>query len=54
MICFDKYMNTVERNREKRRIKEMTGDFNFIQGLSVENLIQGQFPKIPYSYARVA
>ena len=54
MICFEKYMNTVERNREKRRIKEMTEDFNFIQGLSVENLIQGQLPKIPYSYARVA
>ena len=54
MICFEKYMNTVERNREKRKIKEMTESFNFIQGLSVENLIQGQLPKIPYSYARVA
>ena len=54
MICFDQYMNTVERNREKRRIKEITGGFDFIQGLSVENLINGQLPKIPYPYAHVA
>lgn len=47
MICFDKYMNTVENNREKKLIKEMSRDFNFIQGLSVENLIEGKKPYLP-------
>lgn len=47
LICFEKYMNTVEKNREKKRIKEMTGDFNFIQGLSVEDMIAGTMPDIP-------
>ena len=46
-ICFEKYMNTVERNREKKRLKDMTGEFNFIQGLSIEKLIQGELPNIP-------
>lgn len=47
LICFEKYMNTVKNNREKKRIKEMTGDFNFIQGLSVEDVIAGIMPDIP-------
>ncbi len=47
MICFDKYMQTVENNREKKRVKEITGDFDFIQGLSVENLIRGEKPNLP-------
>ena len=46
-ICFEKYMNTVEKNREKKRLKDMTGEFNFIQGLSIEKLIQGELPNIP-------
>ena len=46
-ICFDKYMKTVENNREKKRLKDMTGDFNFIQGLSIENLIDGNRPRLP-------
>ncbi len=48
MICFDRYMQTVENNREKGRVKHMQGDFNFIQGLSVESLIKGKMPNIPY------
>ena len=51
-ICFERYMETVERNREKKRIKDMTGEFNFIQGLSVERLIEGDMPVIP-GYMRV-
>lgn len=47
MICFDKYMQTVENNREKGQIRDMTGTFNFIQGLSVENLLGGKLPYIP-------
>jgi len=47
LICFERYMNTVENNREKKRIKDWTGEFNFIQGLSVEDLIKGKLPNIP-------
>lgn len=46
-ICFEKYMNTVENNREKKTIKDWTGEFNFIQGLSVERIINGEMPNIP-------
>ena len=46
-ICFEKYMTTVENNREKKRLKDITGDFNFIQGLSVEGLIDGSRPRLP-------
>jgi len=47
MICFDKYMKTVENNREKKRVKEITGDFDFIQGLSIEDLMQGKMLNLP-------
>ena len=47
MICFEKYMNTVERNREKKLVEEMSKHFNFIQGLSVEDLIAGKRPFLP-------
>ena len=47
MVCFGKYMQTVENNREKGWIKDMMGNFNFIQGLSVEKLIEGELPNIP-------
>ena len=46
-ICFDKYMQTVENNREKGKIKDVTGEFNFIQGFSVEQVINGEQPKLP-------
>ncbi|MDE0309199.1 MAG: DNA methyltransferase [Acidiferrobacterales bacterium] len=47
LICFEKYMRTVENNREKNLIRDMQGEFNFIQGLSVENLIEGNQPRLP-------
>ena len=47
LICFEKYMRTVDNNREKRRVKHMEGDFNFIQGLSVEDLVNGKMPNLP-------
>ncbi|MCY4226363.1 MAG: hypothetical protein OXF20_01455 [Gammaproteobacteria bacterium] len=48
MVCFEKYMNTVENNREKLYVEDWeTGKYNFIQGLSVEDLIKGKMPKIP-------
>lgn len=46
-VCFDQYMQTVKNNREKRRIKSWGGDFDFIQGLSIESIINGERPKIP-------
>lgn len=51
-ICFEKYMNTVEKNRERGLIHDYMGSFNFIQGLSVEELIRGHRPRIPpYTHA---
>ena len=48
MVCFEKYMNTVENNREKIYVEDWEiGKYNFIQGLSVEDLIKGKMPKIP-------
>lgn len=47
LICFEKYMRTVNNNREKRLVKHMEGDFNFIQGLSVEDLVNGRMPNLP-------
>lgn len=47
MVCFEKYMNTVENNREKKRIPDLMGDFDYIQGLSVEKLLEGSRPNIP-------
>ena len=46
-ICFDKYMNTVNRNREKGMIRDAVEDFPFIQGLSVEDVVNGKQPNLP-------
>jgi len=48
MICFEKYMNTVENNRERIYVEDWEiGKYNFIQGLSVEDLIKGKPPMLP-------
>jgi len=48
MICFEKYMKTVENNREKKYVEDWElGKFNFIQGLSVEDLVKGKPPMLP-------
>ena len=50
MICFEKYMNTVENNREKKFVEDWEiGKYNFIQGLSIESLIKGKMPLLPSS-----
>lgn len=46
-VCFDKYMKTVNNQREKKMIKDAVTDFPFIQGLSVEQLINGKRPNLP-------
>ena len=52
-ICFDRYMKTVENNREKGTITDALGDFPFIQGFSVERLVTGDRPNLPV-FARAA
>ena len=47
IVCFEKYMTTVNNNREKKTIKSFGGDFEFIQPLSVEDLLKGKRPNIP-------
>ncbi len=47
-VCFDKFMNTVNNNRTKRTIKDLVKDFDFIQPLSVEELIRGKRPNLPW------
>ena len=37
LICFEKYMRTVENNREKKRLKDIMDDYNFIQGFALKN-----------------
>ncbi|MYB33802.1 MAG: hypothetical protein F4X92_01445, partial [Gammaproteobacteria bacterium] len=55
MICFEKYMNTVENNREKMFVEDWEiGKYNFIQGLSIEDLIKGKMPMLPSSSRYVA
>ncbi len=50
MVCFEKYMKTVENNREKKYVEDYEiGKYNFIQGLSVEDLIKGKPPVLPSS-----
>ena len=46
-VCFRQYMNTVNNNREKKLIKDVMGDFPFIQGFSVEQLVNGELPNLP-------
>ena len=40
-------MQTVENNREKGPMKDVTINFNFTQELSVEKLTEGEFSNIP-------
>ena len=53
-VCFDKYMATVDNNRKKGMVKDMSGDFPIIQGFSVEDLIAGKRPRIPWAYPQAA
>ena len=47
LICFEKYMRTVENNSPADTIDTLTGPYPKIQGLSVESLLQGELPKLP-------
>ena len=46
-VCFEKYMQTVENNRDKGSFKDITGTYPNIQGFSVERLLKGDKPNLP-------
>lgn len=46
-VCFEKYMSTVERQRNKETFKDMTGKYDVIQGFSVEQLLNNEKPVLP-------
>lgn len=54
MVCFDRYMRTVENQRSKATFSDDADTFPVIQGLSVEDLIDGARPHLPlYGRTRV-
>ena len=54
-VCFNQYMNTVKNNREKGKVKDWDlKEFDFIQPLSIEDLIQGKRPQLPKKLNKAA
>ena len=47
LVCFDKYMSTVENNRKKDTYSDSTGTYPVIQGFSVEKLLEKEKPQLP-------
>ncbi len=55
MVCFGKYMPTVEKHRYKCRFKDSLGKYPVIQGFSIESLLNGERLHLPtYSQRRYA
>ena len=53
MVCFDRYMRTVENQRVKSTFNDDSGTYPVIQGLSVEDLLADKRPVLPlYGYRR--
>ena len=51
MVCFNRYMRTVENQRPKATFRDDSGTYPVIQGLSVEDLLADQRPNLPlYGY----
>ncbi len=51
MVCFNRYMRTVENQRPKATFRDDSGTYPVIQGLSVEELLADQRPDLPlYGY----
>ena len=48
-VCFEKYMQTVRNNRDPSKVKDrlLRKEFDFIQPISVEDLLQGKTPYFP-------
>lgn len=47
LVCFDRYMKTVENNRSKGTFKDLTGEYQIVQGFSIEQLLNSEKPKLP-------
>ncbi len=52
MICFEKYMKTVENNRNKEVFSDSAGTYPVIQGLSVEDMLKRKKPRLPIHNVR--
>lgn len=51
MVCFNRYMRTVENQRVKATFSDDAGTYPVIQGLSVEDLLLDKHPDLPlYGY----
>ena len=47
MVCFNRYMGTVENQRSKATFRDDSGAYPVIQGLSVEDLLADKRPDLP-------
>ena len=53
MVCFDRYMRTVENQRSKKTFRDDSDSYPVIQGLSVEDLLERKSLALPmYGYTR--
>ena len=53
MVCFNRYMRTVENQRERTTFSDDGGTYPVIQGLSIEDLLADKRPDLPlYGYRR--
>lgn len=53
-VCFEKYMKTVENNRDRSKVTDyfMNRSFDYIQPISVEGLLEGELPSFPGGYRK--
>lgn len=47
LVCFDRYMRTVENQRDTATFRDDLGTYSVIQGLSVEDLLADRRPDLP-------
>ena len=53
MVCFNRYMQTVENQRDRATFNDDAGSYPVIQGLSIEDLLADKRPDLPlYGYRR--
>ena len=54
LICFRDQMRTVENNRNRRTFTDLTGTYPVIQGLAVEDMLEGKTPDLPNIFRKAA
>ncbi len=53
MVCFDRYMRTVENQRSRAMFSDDSGVYPVVQGLSIEDLLADKRPDLPlYGYRK--